>query len=63
LDINTASLDELARVPAMPQGLPEEIIRYRDQWGGFTSLSELRTAVGIDSATEKHLAKYLKIVK
>lgn len=62
LDINTASVDELDQIPGMPQGLPEAIIQYRDEWGGFVSLSELKTVLGVDSATEKELAKYLKIV-
>jgi len=62
LDINSASLDELQSVPGMPMGLPEAIINYRDLWGGFQSMSELRTALGVDSGTESALSHYLRVV-
>ena len=41
LDINTAAEDELDAVPGMPPGLGGEIVAYREEWGPFTSMSQL----------------------
>ena len=41
LDINSATTDELAGLPGMAAGLPEEIVQFRGQWGAFTTLSQL----------------------
>jgi len=62
LDINTAAEDELAAVPGMPPGLAAEIVQQRDQWGPFTSISQLRTDLGVDAATVTGLGHYLRVV-
>ena len=62
LDVNSASLDELQSVPGMPLGLPQAIINFRELWGGFQTISELRTALGLDSGTESQLSHYLRVV-
>ena len=62
LDINTATEDELASVPGMPPGLAAEIIQQRDQWGPFTSISQLRSDLGVDAATVAGLGHYLRVV-
>jgi competence protein ComEA len=61
LDINTATLDELRAIPAMPLGLPEAIVAYREQFGSFRALSELRTMLGIDGPTVTGLRPYLRV--
>lgn len=62
LDINSAAVDELDAVPGMPPGLGGEIIAYREQWGPFTSMSQLHTVLGVDSATLTGLEHYLRVV-
>ena len=62
LDINTAALDELASVPGMPPGLADAIVQHRDEWGPFTSLSQLHSELGVDSATVSGLGHYLRAV-
>ena len=62
LDINSAATDELADVPGMPPGLAEEIVQYRDEWGPFTSMSQLHSDLGVDSATVSGLEHYLRVV-
>ena len=62
LDINTAAEDELASVPGMPPGLAAEIVQQRDQWGPFTSISQLRTDLGVDAAMVAGLGHYLRVV-
>ena len=62
LDINTAAVDELAAIPGMPPGLAAEIVQQREQWGPFTSISQLRTDMGVDAATVAGLGHYLRVV-
>ena len=62
LDINAASLDELASIPGMPAGLAQAIVDYRTQWGPFVSLSQLHTDLGVDSATVTAISKSLRVV-
>ncbi|TMB91094.1 MAG: ComEA family DNA-binding protein [Chloroflexi bacterium] len=62
LDINAAAPDELDAVPGMPPGLAQAIVEYRDTWGPFQSLSQLRTDLGVDSATVSGLTHYLRVV-
>jgi len=61
LDINSATADELADLPGMPAGLPDEIVQFRDQWGGFTTLSQLHDDLGVDSETVAGLRSYLRV--
>ncbi len=62
LDINTATLDELRAVPGMPLGLPEAIVQYREQFGPFRALSDLRLMLGVDGPTVTGLRPYLRVV-
>ena len=62
LDINTAAQADLAAVPGMPPGLAAEIVQYRDEWGPFTSMSQLHADLGVDLATVTGLEHYLRVV-
>ena len=62
LDINTAAQADLDAVPGMPPGLAAEIVQYRDEWGPFTSTSQLHADLGVDSATVTGLEHYLRVV-
>ena len=62
LDVNTATLDELRHVSGMPLGLPEAIVDYRDQFGPFRSLSDMRILLGLDGPTITGLRPYLRVV-
>jgi competence protein ComEA len=62
LDMNSAAQDELDAVPGMPPGLGGEIVAYRDEWGLFTSMSQLHSELGVDSATVAGLGHYLRVV-
>ncbi len=46
IDVNTASADELDRVPGL-QGHGFEIVRYRGERGGFTDLRQLAEVPGL----------------
>jgi DNA uptake protein ComE-like DNA-binding protein len=46
----------------MPVGLGAAIVAYRNQWGPFTSMSQLHADVGVDAATVAGLEHYLRVV-
>lgn len=62
LDLNTAAEDELDSVPGMPPGLGAAIVQYRSEWGAFASMSQLHSALGVDSATVSGLEHYIRVV-
>ena len=59
LDINLATREQLLLVPGMDATLADAIITYRQDYGGFRALAELKSAMGLDAATYKHLARSL----
>lgn len=61
LDINVATRDQLLLVPGMDGTLADAIIKYREDFGGFLALTELKSAMGLDANTYKQLAKSLTI--
>jgi competence protein ComEA len=61
LDINLATREQLLLVPGMDAALADAIIKYRQDFGGFTALTELKSAMGLDATTYKELAKSLTV--
>jgi competence protein ComEA len=61
LDINLATPAQLLLVPGMDAALADAIIKYRQDFGGFRALTELKSAMGLDAATYKKLAKTLTV--
>ncbi|HLB76688.1 MAG TPA: helix-hairpin-helix domain-containing protein [Candidatus Dormibacteraeota bacterium] len=61
LDINTATRDQLLAVAGMDEGLADAIISYRETYGGFQRLSELKSALGVDGTLYKQLQKSLTV--
>ena len=61
LDINTATLTQLLAISGVDQALAEAIISYREQNGGFQSLAELKSGMGLDAAAYKQLSKVLAV--
>lgn len=62
LDINTATLDQLLAVPGMPLGLAQAIVDYREQFGPFRAMSDLRLQLGVDGPTVTGLRLYLRVI-
>jgi len=61
LDINLATRAQLLLVPGMDGALADAIIKYRQDFGGFLALTELKSAMGLDASTYKELAKSLVV--
>ena len=61
LDINTATREQLLRVPGVDAALADAILAYRQDFGAFVALTELKSAMGLDTTTYKELAKSLTV--
>jgi len=61
LDINAATRDQLLGVGGMDAALADAIIKYRQDFGGFYALTELKSAMGLDANTYKELARSLTV--
>lgn len=61
LDVNTASAADLAALPGMDMATASAIVDYRDAYGAIASLTELRTALGLDPALVTLLRRYLRV--
>ena len=61
LDINTATREQLLLVPGMDPALADAIIMFRQNYGTFTAVTELKSAMGLDTGTYKQLAKTLTV--
>jgi competence protein ComEA len=61
LDINVATREQLLLVPGVDAALADAIITYRQDYGGFKDLTELKSGIGLDAVTYKRLAKSLAV--
>jgi competence protein ComEA len=59
VDINSADLAQLEAVPGIDAALAQAILDYREDYGPFASVTELKTALGLDTATLSAIRKYL----
>jgi hypothetical protein len=61
LDLNTASADDLARLPTLDPRLARAIVRHRTRRGAFRDMSELARVSGIDAEHIEAVRPYLRI--
>lgn len=61
LDINSATREQLLAVPGMIPDIADAILSYRQAYGGFQSLTELKSGLGLDTTAYKQLAKSLTV--
>ena len=61
VDINIASVEELAQVPGLNQELAEKIVERRENEGEFVDLEELLDIEGIDNNLLRSLRNQLMI--
>ena len=57
VDINSADLAQLEAVPGIDPALAQAIIDYRENYGPFASVTELKTALGLERATLSAIRK------
>ncbi len=63
LDLNSALLDELARVPGVGPSLAARIVERRQSVGAFASVQDLRRVKGIGAAKLERLRHLLTIAE
>jgi len=63
VDINTASVEELAVLPGIGDLLAQNIVAHRETYGGFSSLDDLKNIAGIGPSTIDELQSRVKIEK
>ena len=61
LNLNTASKDELMLIDGIGEVIAERIIEYRDNNGGFSSMSQLMEINGIGQSKFEKFSQYLYI--
>lgn len=59
VDVNTATVGELEDVPGITPDLAQAIVDMRTAWGPYANLSDLRTALGLDTTTAALIGKHL----
>lgn len=61
VDINHASKEELMKIPGIGEKLSEEIVRIREDIGGFKTHEDLLQVKGIGEKTLEKIAPYIEI--
>lgn len=61
LDLNTASKEDLIALPGIGEVKAAEIIRYREEHGGFKNIDELMNVRGIGKATLEKIRDLVKV--
>jgi competence protein ComEA len=59
VDINSADAATMAAVPGIDATLAQAIVDYRNGYGPFASVAELKTALGLDASTLGAIRRYL----
>jgi competence protein ComEA len=61
VSLNHATADELAAVPGFTSDLAAAAVRYRQQYGGFSTTRELVTVLGMGEADYLTARRYLTV--
>lgn len=61
LDINRAAAADFAQIPALSSGVAQEIVRFRETYGLFGSIPELRAVEGVTEEVFLEARPYLTI--
>lgn len=61
LNINTATVEQLAAVPGLTEDIARGIVQYREDMGDFQSLDELTEVEGINNDLLGKLKEYIGI--
>lgn len=61
VNINTAGAEELMTLPGIGQSKAESIIQYREDNGGFSSISDIKNIPGIKEGVYSKISKHITV--
>jgi comEA protein len=61
VNINTAGVEELMKIPEVGESLAKGIIEYRELHGEFQNVEELKQVKGVSEARFERIKKYLRL--
>jgi competence protein ComEA len=61
VNINTANIDELSKLPGISTKTAREIVNYRSKYGNFTNINELLRIKGINVEDLEELKRYIEL--
>ena len=61
IDLNTASEKDLARLPWIEEERAREIVAWRERYGAFRTIRELKRIPGIDAGIYKQVEPYITV--
>jgi competence protein ComEA len=61
INLNSATVEELAKVPGLNKELAEKIVAVREENGEFVDMEELLDIDGIDMKLLRQLKKHIKV--
>jgi competence ComEA-like helix-hairpin-helix protein len=61
VDINTAVLDDLLRMPGLDERIAKRILAFREKLGGFYSVEQLKETYGLDTAVFANIHDRLSV--
>ena len=61
ININSAKIDDLKKIPGVGEATAKKIIEYREQNGGFLSKEEIMNVSGIGKKKFENMKDYIKI--
>ena len=62
LDVNQATAQELEQLPGIGPALAGRIVEFRNSWGGFTNVDQLRRVKGIGRKTFERIRALIAVV-
>ncbi|MCX7758272.1 MAG: ComEA family DNA-binding protein [bacterium] len=60
INVNTANLEELSKLPGISNKVAKEIIQYRERYGNFTNINELLRVKGMSVEDLEEISKYIE---
>ncbi|MDP4152314.1 MAG: helix-hairpin-helix domain-containing protein [Bacillota bacterium] len=60
ININTAGVDELDMIDGIGEATAKEIIEYREEYGNFKNIEDIKNVKGIKDKTFDKIKRYIK---
>jgi len=58
LDLNTVNIEDLVALPGIGEATAENIVQYRQKYGGFSTIQDLKRVPGLSEKKVKQIEQY-----